>query len=114
MSGGQNFDHGEIANECATHDLIRETARNRSPFDFESFGGNLDRYPCLFTRMERVLCPRVHFKCVIIDGRLAYFGSANLTGAWGAPVHPLQQQSEGEKGLKTEVNGPNPFRFCSP
>lgn len=31
--------------------------------------------------MERMLCPRVHFKCAIVDGRKAYFGSANLTGA---------------------------------
>ena len=31
--------------------------------------------------MERVLCPRVHFKCIIIDGTFAWFGSANLTGA---------------------------------
>ena len=31
--------------------------------------------------MERVLCPRVHFKCVIVDGMFAWFGSANLTGA---------------------------------
>ena len=31
--------------------------------------------------MERVLCPRVHFKCIIVDGVKAYFGSANLTGA---------------------------------
>ena len=31
--------------------------------------------------MERVLCPRVHFKCIIVDGIKAYFGSANLTGA---------------------------------
>ena len=46
-----------------------------------NFREDFDRYPRLFTRMERVLCPRVHFKCVIIDGRLAYFGSANLTGA---------------------------------
>ena len=28
-----------------------------------------------------MLCPRVHFKCIIVDGRKAYFGSANLTGA---------------------------------
>jgi phosphatidylserine/phosphatidylglycerophosphate/cardiolipin synthase-like enzyme len=26
-------------------------------------------------------CPRVHFKTVIVDGRFAYFGSANWTGA---------------------------------
>ena len=28
-----------------------------------------------------MLCPRVHFKCIIADGKQAYFGSANLTGA---------------------------------
>ena len=42
---------------------------------------DFDRYPGLWTGMERMLCPRVHFKCILIDGRLAYFGSANLTGA---------------------------------
>ena len=31
--------------------------------------------------MERQLCPRVHFKRIIIDGKFAYSGSANLTGA---------------------------------
>ena len=42
---------------------------------------DFDRYPKLWTAMERVLCPRVHFKCMIVDGVKAYFGSANLTGA---------------------------------
>ena len=42
---------------------------------------DFDRYPGLWEGMERVLCPRVHFKCVIVDGHKAYFGSANLTGA---------------------------------
>jgi phosphatidylserine/phosphatidylglycerophosphate/cardiolipin synthase-like enzyme len=28
-----------------------------------------------------MLCPRVHFKSVVVDGRFAYSGSANLTGA---------------------------------
>ena len=42
---------------------------------------DFDRYPTLWTAMERVLCPRVHFKCIIVDGIKAYFGSANLTGA---------------------------------
>ena len=46
-----------------------------------NFREDFDRYPRLFTQMERVLCPRVHFKCIIVDGRLAWFGSANLTGA---------------------------------
>ena len=42
---------------------------------------DFDRYPGLWEGMERMLCPRVHFKCIIVDGRTAYFGSANLTGA---------------------------------
>ena len=42
---------------------------------------DFDRYPDLWGGMERMLCPRVHFKCIIADGRKAYFGSANLTGA---------------------------------
>ena len=42
---------------------------------------DFDRYPMLWTAMERMLCPRVHFKCIIVDGVKAYFGSANLTGA---------------------------------
>jgi len=42
---------------------------------------DFDRYPGLWEGMERVLCPRVHFKCVVVDGSKAYFGSANLTGA---------------------------------
>ena len=42
---------------------------------------DFDRHPGLWEGMERMLCPRVHFKCVIVDGRMAYFGSANLTGA---------------------------------
>ena len=42
---------------------------------------DFNRYPTLWTAMERMLCPRVHFKCIIVDGVKAYFGSANLTGA---------------------------------
>ena len=42
---------------------------------------DFDRHPGLWEGMERMLCPRVHFKCIVVDGRTAYFGSANLTGA---------------------------------
>ena len=47
----------------------------------QPFRQDFDRYPLLHKNLERMLCPRVHFKCIIMDGRRAYFGSANLTGA---------------------------------
>ena len=46
-----------------------------------NFRLSFDKYPLLIERMERQLCPRVHFKHIIIDGKMAYTGSANLTGA---------------------------------
>ena len=46
-----------------------------------AFREDFDRYPNLIRGMERILCPRVHLKAVVIDGAFAYMGSANLTGA---------------------------------
>jgi len=46
-----------------------------------NFRKSFDKYPLLWQDMERQLCPRVHFKNIVIDGKLAYSGSANLTGA---------------------------------
>ena len=46
-----------------------------------NFREDFDRYPILFSGLERVLCPRVHFKLIIFDLSMAYIGSANLTGA---------------------------------
>lgn len=46
-----------------------------------NFRKSFDKYHGLWNAMERQLCPRVHFKHIIIDGKLAYTGSANLTGA---------------------------------
>ena len=37
--------------------------------------------PNLYDRLERVLCPRVHFKMLVFDGKEVYIGSANLTGS---------------------------------
>lgn len=45
------------------------------------FREEFDKYPILAKKLERVLCPRVHFKMIIFDYREAYIGSANLTGA---------------------------------
>ncbi|MBN2777971.1 MAG: phospholipase D family protein [Bacteroidales bacterium] len=47
----------------------------------ENFKRSFDKYPLLWKSMERQLCPRVHFKIIVIDGKIAYIGSANLTGA---------------------------------
>ncbi len=47
----------------------------------ENFLEDFDKYPGLWSRLERRLCPRVHFKIMIFDCATAYIGSANLTGA---------------------------------
>jgi phosphatidylserine/phosphatidylglycerophosphate/cardiolipin synthase-like enzyme len=46
-----------------------------------NFKRSFDKYPLLWKNMEMQVCPRVHFKHIIIDGKFAYSGSANLTGA---------------------------------
>jgi phosphatidylserine/phosphatidylglycerophosphate/cardiolipin synthase-like enzyme len=46
-----------------------------------AFQADFDRYPELARGLERLLCPRIHFKSVVVDGKFAYSGSANLTGA---------------------------------
>ena len=46
-----------------------------------NFREDFDKYPVLYDRLERVLCPRVHFKMLVLDGKEVYVGSAYLTGA---------------------------------
>lgn len=46
-----------------------------------NFKEDFDKYPVLYDRLERVLCPRVHFKMLVFDRKEVYVGSANLTGA---------------------------------
>lgn len=46
-----------------------------------NFRADFDRYPLLATALERALCPRVHFKIIVVDRAICYVGSANLTGA---------------------------------
>ena len=46
------------------------------------FRDTLERYPQLTGgAMELQICPRSHWKMVLVDGAFAYFGSANFTGA---------------------------------
>ena len=53
-----------------------------------------EKHPILYDGMERVLCPRVHFKLIIIDSTIAYVGSANLTGAGMGMKSPRKRNKE--------------------
>ena len=60
-----------------------------------------DRLPSLVRGgLQLKVCPRVHFKCVLVDGAWAYLGSANLTGAGLGAKHADARNFE--LGLLTE------------
>ncbi|NNE92618.1 MAG: phosphatidylserine synthase [Verrucomicrobiales bacterium] len=60
------------------------------------FREDFDRFPELIESelFERVLCPRMHMKVIIIDGKAAYTGSANLTGAGIGSKSPHRRNFE--------------------
>lgn len=60
------------------------------------FRADFDRYPVLIESdlFERVLCPRVHTKAVIADGKRAFIGSPNLTGAGMGAKHKDKRNFE--------------------
>ena len=65
-------------------DLIKDNVNVRLIHAQEpgpNFKEEFDKYPALINGLERMLCKRIHFKTVIIDGEFIYLGSANLTGA---------------------------------
>ena len=68
-----------------------------------AFREDFDRFPLLIDGLERMLCPRVHFKCVICDGQIAYLGSANLTGA-GMGAKSVKRRNF-ENGILTDAPG---------
>ena len=59
-----------------------------------NFREDFDRFPILFTKLRRVLCPRVHFKILIFDTSVVYIGSANLTGAGMGMKSPFTRNFE--------------------
>lgn len=65
------------------------------------FRDSFDRFPRLIAGgLELRQCPRVHLKLVIVDGRLAYLGSANFTGAGLGVKHTDRRNFE--LGFMTE------------
>ena len=59
-----------------------------------NFRKSFDKNKLLWEGMERQICPRVHFKIIIIDGNIAYTGSANLTGAGMGMKSPNRRNFE--------------------
>ena len=59
-----------------------------------NFRADFDRYPQLAKMLERVMCPRVHFKIIVIDQTTCYVGSANLTGAGMGMKSPRRRNFE--------------------
>ena len=60
------------------------------------FREDFDRFDSLINNelFERILCPRVHTKAIMIDGRLGFIGSANLTGAGMGSKHEDKRNFE--------------------
>jgi phosphatidylserine/phosphatidylglycerophosphate/cardiolipin synthase-like enzyme len=98
-------------------DLIRKQVEIRLLHAKEpgpAFRKDFDRYPNLIGGMERILCPRVHFKSVVIDGTFAYTGSGNLTGAgMGAKSANRRNFESGLITTKTELIEPIMDQFDS-
>ena len=70
-----------------------------------AFREDFDRFPALLEsdHFERILCVRMHMKVIVIDGRLAYVGSANLTGAGLGAKSPKRRNFEA--GILTDDEG---------
>ena len=85
---------GELADLIERGVSVRLThAKEPGP----NFRKDFDRYPILATGLERVLCPRVHFKLLIFDLKTAYIGSANLTGAG------IGMKSDGKRNFEAGI-----------
>lgn len=67
-----------------------------------AFREDFDKYPVLFDQLERVLCPRVHFKILMFDCQTVYIGSANLTGAG------IGMKSDGKRNFEAGILTDNP------
>lgn len=67
-----------------------------------NFREDFDRYPRLVKMLERVMCPRVHFKIIVIDQKICYVGSANLTGAGMGMKSPHRRNFEA--GIITDAS----------
>ena len=78
-SGGSTKPLLEILSDLAKSGVEIRLIHAKEPG--KAFREDFDKYPILIEGMERIICPRVHFKIIVFDLKTAYVGSANLTGA---------------------------------
>ncbi len=71
----------QLLSELVEHNVAIRLIHAKEPGP--RFRQDFDEYEALIQNelFERILCPRVHTKAVVIDGLLAFVGSPNLTGA---------------------------------
>lgn len=108
-------DHNRVARRRARYHSVLEVLASLAERDVElrilhakypsrAFRDEFDRHPVLVEGgLELRLCPRVHLKAVIIDGRVLYLGSANWTGAGLGAKGPHRRNFE--MGVVTEDEG---------
>jgi phosphatidylserine/phosphatidylglycerophosphate/cardiolipin synthase-like enzyme len=91
----------EVLSDLVSHHVEIRLLHAKEPGP--RFREDFDKYPNLIPGMERILCPRVHFKSVIVDGKFVYTGSANLTGAGMGAKSRTRRNFEG--GIITDEPG---------
>ncbi len=70
----------EVMNELSAHGVELRLLHAELPS--RPFRDELEKHPRLTKGGLQIrMCPRIHLKCVIVDGRFLYVGSANWTGA---------------------------------
>ena len=64
-----------------------------------NFRNSFDKYPLLWERMERTLCPRVHVKHIVIDGVFGPELIKKLSHEWKIPINFMFIASPGDHFL---------------
>ena len=77
---------------------LRSTCFAGNPYDYES----VQAFRLVDGGLELQICPRSHWKMVIVDGELGYCGSANFTGAG------LGAKSQANRNLELGAVGRDP------
>lgn len=80
MRNGMNLPFLAILSELISKGVEIRLIHAKEPG--QPFRKDFDSYPLLAKQLERMLCPRVHFKIIVIDSFFCYIGSAKLNGRW--------------------------------